>query len=279
MDARSATPCDTLTLFDANAHRGRWVILQQGNLFEVKQIGAGFLPPKKNRRGRPLPFSAASRRRLLFRLARIDWDAQREAKFVTLTYPDTHFGRRFDRRTIDKDLWHRDIEKYVGRPIASLWRTEWQLRKTGEHVGKPMPHVHLVLFESRFIPWQVVRERWMQAISVPKGEYVRTEIERAGRVRNVAGYAAKYLAMDTALSLVHASYLSSIDGRAWGLTRRSKIPYQPERVLEDVPPAVICELRRHAAMLYKPIADVAVGGFTLLRNDAAKLFAKYEAMV
>jgi hypothetical protein len=273
----SPTTFDASAVFAANANRGRWTVTLQGNILQVQQAGIGIQWVKQRRRGPASPFSQASRRRLLFRLARIDWQACRHARFITLTYPDVFADRPLRRRTIDRDMFHRDMEKLVGKHTAAIWRTEWQVRKSGERKGQPMPHVHVILFTSRFIPFQYVNNTWKNILGY--NNYVRTEVERAGQVRDAARYCAKYLTKHDDLSLVIASYLSRVRGRPWGIKRPKLLPWAPCVALEDVPPDLVCELRRRAAIKYRPIGDSIAGGFTLLGEDAARMFRAFEELL
>ncbi|HET9309354.1 MAG TPA: hypothetical protein VFO46_25290 [Candidatus Sulfotelmatobacter sp.] len=258
------------------ARRGRWTVTLQGGYLAATQTGAVGSHPRLHTRGKCKVFSTASRRRLIYRIARMNWQKLKYTKFITLTYPDELSCRSIRRRTIDRDTFHRMMEEYLGRQVAALWRTEWQVRKTGEIEGQPMPHVHIALFAEPFIPWQIVRNRWQRAIGW-KG-YVRTEIELARDPGKTGRYCAKYMSEQDSLSLVIASYLSRVCGRPWGIKRPKLIPWHLEKVIEDVDPDVIVEARARAARRYPPIGQRANGGFTLLGDDVGKLYDAIEQM-
>lgn len=276
MDA-SNDVAERSALFRENAKRGRWTVTLQGDLLQAQQTGYrsnDFEVPPRNPCS---PFSPGSRRRLLFRLARVKWPRREGVKFVTLTYPDEYKDRKFRRRTIDRDLFHRHVENYLGMNTAALWRTEWEVRKSGMCKGHLFPHNHLIIFTRSFLPHALLRQWWQSAIGWH--QYVRTEVKLPKRVENAAHYAAKYLTQYDSPSLVYVSYLSNLPGRPWGIKRPRLVPWSPCRSIEDVPPALICALRERASRMYKPIGNVVAGGFTLLRDDVRKLFENLEQAV
>lgn len=85
------------------------------------------------------------------------------------------------------------------------------------------PHVHLIVFGLRFIPYQVVNRLWRGVLGVDGA--LRTDVRRIKGQRDVAKYVAKYAAkVNPERSLVIASYLN-IEGRHWGIHRGDLIPW------------------------------------------------------
>jgi len=158
-----------------------------------------------------------------------------------------------------------------------LWRTEWQVRKSGRLKGEVMPHVHNILFEGRFIPKETVNRAWCSAIGWDG--YCRTEIKQARDVGNCGRYASKYVTAVEDLSLVVASYLSRVQGRPWGIKRQQLVPWCLERALEDVPPRVVIEAWKRAQRRYAPIGQMTSGGFTLMGEDVHRLFDALEELL
>ncbi len=168
-------------------------------------------------------FTRAARLRLLKEIAVIDWRKAGRCLFVTLTYPDTIGCPTYKERTTQRTLVLRRIEKYLGRQVSALWRTEWQDRKSGVRKGQLMPHLHVLLFGVAYLPWSDLRQWWREVLG--HGGPIHTFIQLIDGAEGTARYAAKYAAKDaSSSSLVSAAYLDNLCGRSWGMTRKKGVP-------------------------------------------------------
>jgi hypothetical protein len=251
---------------------GRWIIRQCGTLLQVQyQMTEGkWIKPKP--RGPAMPFSPASRLRMLKAIQQVDWSRVRQALFVTLTYPDGFKSRTLEERTQDRYLMHRYIEKHLGKHVAALWRTEWKSRQSGALVGQPMPHVHLMLFGVPFINAALIRQ-WWRTILGHVGP-LATDVRKATDGRHAARYIAKYVAKLETVSLDVASYLNRVTGRAWGWKRPELVPWARCQMIVDVSPALVEEATRLASEVWRGIHPDAPGSFTLFADTAKAIFAK-----
>lgn len=180
------------------------------------------------KRGDITEFSAAARLRMLKDFHRIDWQAGPDPLFVTLTYPDEHATPDKDTRNIHKKVFARHLERITRRHVGAAWRVEWVERKSGDLIGMPAPHWHLLVFGEQFIHHELINSAWKKTIG--ESTYVRTEIKRVDETGAVQLYMAKYIAKDALpLSLVIAAYGHKL-GKAYGWLRREEIPWHPETV-------------------------------------------------
>jgi hypothetical protein len=100
------------------------------------------------KRGKCKGFSFGSRRRMLNRLNTVSV-ASRLPYFVTATLPDDVFDDDVARFAATAKRWMDAFIKRLVRvcPSASgFWRIEWQARKSGVHVGKLVPHFHMLVW-------------------------------------------------------------------------------------------------------------------------------------
>lgn len=238
-----------------------WFLKIQGELTEVKRRLNYPMGPPTCKRGIIYGFSQASRMNMLRNVARINWTQVRKSSFITLTYPDAVEYASYRERAKHRYVFHRYLEKYLGKKVAMLWRTEWKPRLSGEHVGKVAPHLHLVVFECPRIPWQTIRAWWRQAIG--HVGYVHTFIQAIKGADGPARYCCKYMAKDD--SLVSSAYLNNPlpTGRAWGLTRPSLIPMHPVSLFCRLQDQDIIVVKRYAIERFANYSMDLGGGFTL----------------
>lgn len=247
----------------------RWEAYQQGELLKVRRVHnwvSQAAPPKRQViRG----FSRQSRIRLLQTISRIDWKKVGESVLVTLTYPDSVKDKTYAQRTQDRNLWLRYMEGFWGRDVATLWRIEWKERKSGDCQGQLAPHIHLIPFGVRFIPWQDVRKWWRSILKV-KGP-LSTDIRRTNSGEHTARYAAKYSAKEASVgSLDNESYLD-MTGRAWNITRRKLIPWAPEHGVAALTPE---QLERAMQIAGQLLGKEYLGGFFAMTAGAKVLFCQ-----
>lgn len=179
-----------------------------------KRIGGG-------KRGKVQGFSVASRRRLLKLFARLKNDAL--PLFVTLTLPD---GVAHDGHTL-KDKYLRRFKARLSRKFpkaAYIWRMEVKKRKSGEQIGEPVPHVHLVLWNVPMTPdlraWLSLT--WYECVGSGDVKHLAagTQVQQASGTRQVKAYASKlYAAKDTDDGVIEEQ------GRAWGILAEQFLPW------------------------------------------------------
>jgi len=179
------------------------------------------------KRGDITDFSRAARLRMLKDFHRIDFTAGPDPLFITLTYPDRLATPDLDERNIHRKVFARHLERITGRRVGAAWRVEWVQRKSGDLIGLPCPHWHLLVFNEQYIHHEKINEAW--ASTIGENDYVRTEIKRVDERGAVQLYMAKYIAKDALpLSLVIAAYQNKL-GRAYGWLRKDEIPWHPEQ--------------------------------------------------
>lgn len=239
----------------------------QGSLFQFKEAWNWNQAPPGSKRGKIAGFSAAARLRMIREMAVIDWTQTGRCLFVTLTYPDSLGCRTYKERTTDRTLVTRRIERYLGKNIATLWRCEWQARKSGERTGTVMPHLHMLLFGVEYFPWEDLRMWWRETLGVDGP--LHTYVQKLTNGEHAAKYAAKYASKDASSSLVNAAYLDGLLGRAWGMTRRELIPRACLTTYRNLPPAVERALRLLGSQIRHGSAPEVVGSFSVI-GDAAQ---------
>lgn len=175
-----------------NAGEGEWVyVCAQGNKFKVK-VCAKSIMKGGGGRGAVHGFSRESRRRLLEKVAEIDFKAMTKrtaAIFITLTYPaqwpdmktsKRHlkaFLERIDRRF---DIFNDKGEKTRG--VTGIWRVDYQKRGA--------PHYHFVFWNLPFWHKEEVERIWQEII----GARAFTRIEMVDSYKKALHYVAKVIA-------------------------------------------------------------------------------------
>lgn len=176
-------------------------------------------------RGRVQGFSAASRRRLLRRMASVNrYAARRLPAWVTLTYPDEYPTdwrvHKAHLRALLKRLWR----KYGDHAV--VWRLEWQRRGA--------PHYHLVLWDMKVTrEFQLfLSEAWYQVVGSGDKQHLAagTNARQADSWRGLTAYLSKYLAKVSS----EADDLTKCEGRIWGVEKRDLLPVQPVSFLVSV---------------------------------------------
>jgi hypothetical protein len=137
-------------------------------------------------RGDIVEFTAASRRRMLELLAKVEQKAV--PLFLTLTYPDNFPPYRED--------YKGHLEAFCDRiqrhwPTAAIIRKlEFKARKSGNNNGKIAPHYHLFVFG---VPWRFrFKEERGQSVSLRRVS-VRAELPDGGEFPNGQVYGADSL--------------------------------------------------------------------------------------
>jgi hypothetical protein len=97
-------------------------------------------------RGEITEFSAASRRRMLEVMAKVQQAAV--PFFITLTYPNEFPLYRQDYKRHLETFFDRLQRRWPG--AAVIWKLEFKERKSGQNKGKIAPHYHLFVYG---VPW------------------------------------------------------------------------------------------------------------------------------
>jgi hypothetical protein len=191
------------------------------------------------------------------------------AVFITLTYPDDRVVTSGPIRTQERDAFFRATEKYLGRKVAVLWRTEWKARLSGRYRGHAAPHVHLIVPRCSFIPYLVVNRLWCGVLGADG--YVRTDIRKIYTADHAGRYVSKYTAkLPDDLSLVNTSKIS-VEGRHWGIHRRSMVPLFDRNLFVNVPKELVRLAENGACAVFPYFTREAQQGFSLFGNLAEKL--------
>lgn len=239
-----------------------WSAVFQGGILEVrKSLNWSQIEGKNTPRGRCAIYSRASRLRLLKRFARIDWDKVDGILLITLTYPDQVGHVPYAERTRQRAEFHRRLERFRGQQTAMVWRTEHMPRRTGARKGEIMPHTHLLVFTSTFVPWQEVRQWWADILG--HDGPLATDVRRVRTGSRAAIYAAKYAAKPSLCSLDNAAYLRILAvGRPWGVLRAKLVPLHPRVVMRDLSEAEAKRVRRILDLASPPEHPYQGGSYT-----------------
>lgn len=216
------------------------IIEGQGHLVRLSCKGAAQVGGGK--RKNVSTFSAASRKRLLEKLARLD-PAKSEfpPSFIALTYPKQFPDPMTAKRHL-QTFWKR--LRRVCPEGSAVWRLEFQERGA--------PHFHLIYF-GPFIGKYLLQKWWGEVIGFDRPF---TRIEALRNWRQTLAYAAKYLAKvperptecavaggtaeggagaarDSGFNYV--TYLTGDDeglGRVWGVFDRKNLPWGERQEVE-----------------------------------------------
>ena len=188
----------------------------QGSLLAVASESDA-VAPIGGPRGVVNGFSAASRRRLIRKLARLRPD---QTVFLTLTYP-ARFPDAKEAKTHLRAMLERLRRRFP--KMSAIWRLEFQQRGA--------PHFHLLCFNMPYIPHRTFRKYWSEIVWEYVDEtlpFVRLEMIRSQK--GAMFYAAKYCAKPTDEAVEslfnNSAYLHA--GRIWGIHNKDHLPYAPK---------------------------------------------------
>jgi hypothetical protein len=239
-------------------------ITLQGNLVQYRGRQSVGITPKNKYRGKITTFTKQSRLRMLKFVATVALPKIPFSLFVTLTYPDDLALNEPSDRNKQRWLWIRDVEKHLEKQICGIWRTEWVPRETGRWTGELCPHIHLLLFESKWLDHSDVNRFWQRSLGWHG--YVRTDIKGEKTAEAIADYVSKtmaYVSKDIS-SLVYSAYLNT--GRHWGPVRKNLVP-RYAKIEIDKPTREQCNLLRDIAKQKLPnFLDVGDYSFCLLNG-------------
>jgi hypothetical protein len=161
------------------------------------------------------------------------------------------------------------MENHLERKIGAMWRIEWEKRKTGVHQGKLMCHVHIIVFNCRFIPKDVVRDGWRRALNAEG--LVITWIDGITDGRKASRYVSKYCGkMPDASVLDDSSYLNT-PGRHWGMHRKALIPFSFRVLIPFLADDQIAIAENLAASKFRFFTKGTGNGFSVFGPDAKKI--------
>jgi hypothetical protein len=287
-------------------------LLAQGQLLKLKThfltkiLGGGI-------RTDITSFSAASRKRMLETLARVDIDLAGFKAFITLTYPDQDNAPSPTQTSRDCSVFLKRIKRRFPQASA-IWRREWCARESGNDQGALYPHFHLLFFNLPFIHYEEVNRIWQEVIGYDG--YLRTEIKAVETWRKAFGYVAKYMAKvdkerqasqadesaalkarsgggeAAACSLVYSTYLTGNmekenkgkeennpkTGRHWGIFNRKRFPYADSKAIRLPYGKWLDQARELAATEWAGISDNYEEGFTLFVDDSNEWFESIKRL-
>lgn len=158
-------------------------------------------------RGNVKEFSAASRRRLMQKFARL---APSRATFVTLTYPATYPEVRRAKEHLRAFL---ERIRRLHPESSAIWRLEFQARGA--------PHFHIVFYNLPYLPFHVLRKMWREVIGHSETEALFVNIKLCTSKREIANYVSKYVAKVS--SLFNKDAYPHV-GRWWGVFNKDALP-------------------------------------------------------
>jgi len=252
----------------------RWTVSIQGACVKFKKTGGRIHEPPSRLDSAIGPFSKASRLRLLSFMNKVDWTVVKAPCFVTLTYPDTVIHRDYSRRSLDRFLFLRYLEKHLAVKTPSIWRVEWKPRKTGKLVGKLMPHWHLLLPLVTALNENKVREMWRKSIG-HDDTYLDVDVRAVTGELGAVKYLAKYVSKGLALGILAYRNSGFRFGRHWGITRKGMIPMAPITVQRELSEDEIEAAKQFAASIWKYYDLDNPNGFTLLNPKLAKEWKEF----
>jgi hypothetical protein len=247
-----------------------WSVVETGNHIQVK---ATFLRPPRTPRKKKgqinRGFTYASKIRLLKKFAEIDWSSVSAGLFITLTYPDEVECLAPYERNRHRYLFLRYLEAHLSVQCGAFWRLEWKKRKSGVNRGTFYPHFHLLILNVSFIPHELIRQWWRDAIGY-KGKPLSTDIRNLFGKKDYAHYVAKacYTAKDCSLdSLPKLNKL----GRHWGVHRPLLVPRCQTTVYDGLNEQQIERLKQVAFEKFAWYGEYAELGFSLFGSAAEVL--------
>jgi hypothetical protein len=159
-------------------------------------------------------FSPASRRRLLWLIAKLDETIVRNCLFLTLTYPQGDPSSKDHKKHLDT-MTKRLIRK--SKQASAIWKLEYTKKGT--------PHYHLLIFNLPRWNKTEIAAAWSGIVksSNPNHEKAGTRIERPKIRAATIKYVTKYLSKGD-------HYPDSHQGRVWGKTGNISLALSTESI-------------------------------------------------
>lgn len=225
------------------------------------------------KRGKVSGFSVASRRRMLYMMAKTE--KAKKPLMITLTYPDNFPG--------SPSVWKRDLKvflqrlKYAYPGVGGVWKLEPQERGA--------PHYHLIVWLPSYqigalCAW--VSQAWFEVVGSQDEKHLLWHLGKLGHgnrpcvepirsARGVMAYAGKYVGKVADTSGLSDAWRNA--GRWWGVFGVEFIPWAKE-VIVNLTFGQVCKLmrlmRRHArvkARQYSTLTVFCEPGFWFVNLD------------
>lgn len=173
---------------------------------QFEQCGGGV-------RGSVKGFTKQSRRRMQNLLNRIERDAFKRAKLITLTYRENERDHIRSKQHLNRFL------NYLRRnhvDHSGVWRLE--------HQARGAIHYHILTF-GRYIPNQTIAEAWTRIAAPGDKQHLAagTEIRAVRRARSGVAYVSKYMGKISGEPERDGSD-KMFRGRFWGVFNRRALP-------------------------------------------------------
>jgi hypothetical protein len=170
------------------------------------------------KRGKILTFSAAARRRMMYKVNQIS--RSQLPVFVTLTYPD-EFPR-------DPERWSRDVDAFrkwfTRMGWAAVWKKELKPRQSGKNQGEIAPHFHMLVWGASFLDLATyVPRAWYRIVGSNNPDHLAhgADVEQIKSPNGVKSYISKYMCKDDEAVIETGQGR----GRFWGVINAKKIPW------------------------------------------------------
>lgn len=243
----------------------------QGKLVKIDGWDGLSVPPPSAMYRKILMFSPSSRRRLLKRIAIVDWDKLTSGFFLTLTYPDECAAVGPKYATIQRSWMIRNMEKAAGAQVPVLWRKEYTARKSGELLGQSVHHWHLSVFTDKEISVDRINDWWRSCLGW-KWE-VQVQLQKLKTAEHAAFYLAKYLSKENAPSILDYAPNLNTTGRCWGWTRWNDVPRKESTDVDCVPEELWQKILVRARLAWNSEESQFMDSFCVL-GPAAETLAK-----
>lgn len=203
-------------------------------------------------------------------VAKVDWQQVGDSVFVTLTYPDAFSDVTGAQRKRHRDLFFLKVERFLGKPVSIVWKTEWMPRKSGKNVGLLMPHYHLMVLDVKYIPHKVVREFWAQTLG--HVGHLATDVRKITGPQGAGRYLAKYIAKAASLDDSTKGNSQRIGGRMWGVRRPSLVPMSDKLYDEHIDEDFFNWCQAAYKRMNSDYDENLGNGFTLLGKERVEQF-------
>jgi len=237
-----------------------WCLHVQGGHLQLRSHENEYEDRPGGKRKPIMGFSPAARLRMLQLIDEINWLAMGPGLFITMTLPDEVWPHVVNRMTQVRSQWVRDSENFLGVKFPTLWRVEWEMRRSGVSVGLVRPHWHMLCPGLRWYDRKDATAIWKRIIGHTGP--VSFKVKRMDTKRKHAVYIAKYCAKKADnSSLDYVAYLNKF-GRHWGVTRKGLLTMHPKRSYNDIPLTAVHEIRKLMECHREGYSSLYDAGFT-----------------
>lgn len=195
--------------------------------------------------------------------------------FITCTWTEEIDNITYKRNTQARSVFWRSVERYTGKHQAAIWRMEWLPRKSGVRENEVRPHLHMLAFDTPWLPKDEVREWWRAALA--SVELPRVEVKEIKGVKQTAYYVGKYCGKPSCNLVINAYLNRSSMGRSWGVLRPTLLPWYQEKRILLTSSKTLEAIRQKAMEGMTKINRYDNESFTLLGDRAAVIGAELAA--